>query len=174
MVNKKIFKIIVPICFVLIVIGIGIFKYVDEKRNSTSMEVDNEDFVLEETSVDLETWKGYSLPIMIDFGAKDCIPCKQMAPDLREVHKDMQGKAIIKFIDVWENPDALKDYPVMVIPTQIFIGSDGKPYVPSGDVPVNFDVYNYRETGEHAFTVHQGILTEQQMRDILSDMGVDL
>jgi thioredoxin 1 len=34
-------------------------------------------------------------------------------------------------------------------------------------------MYSYKDTGEHAFTVHQGGLTEQQMRAILDDMGVD-
>lgn len=33
-------------------------------------------------------------------------------------------------------------------------------------------MYTYKETGEHAFTVHQGGLTEDQMRAILADMGV--
>ena len=33
--------------------------------------------------------------------------------------------------------------------------------------------YTYKDTGELAFTVHQGGLTEEQMRLILSDMGVE-
>jgi thioredoxin 1 len=32
-------------------------------------------------------------------------------------------------------------------------------------------MYSYKETGEHAFTVHQGGLKEDQMRAILTDMG---
>ena len=33
-------------------------------------------------------------------------------------------------------------------------------------------MYTYKDTGEHAFTTHQGGMTEEQMRAILTDMGV--
>lgn len=84
----------------------------------------------------------------------------------------MQGKAIIKFVDVWKNGDAVKDFPIQVIPTQVFINADGKPYLPSDDIEIKFDMYSKKDTGEHAFTVHRGGLTEEQMRAILVDMGV--
>ena len=34
-------------------------------------------------------------------------------------------------------------------------------------------MYSHRETGEHVFTVHQGGLTEEQMRMILKELGVE-
>jgi thioredoxin 1 len=37
---------------------------------------------------------------------------------------------------------------------------------------IEFTMYSFKETEEHAFTVHQGGLTEDQMRLILTDMGV--
>lgn len=76
-----------------------------------------EDFVLEVTSIDLDALKEYKLPIIIDFGADSCIPCKEMAPVLKTLITEMQGKAIIEFVDVWKNGEASKDFPIQVIPT---------------------------------------------------------
>ena len=93
-------------------------------------------------------------------------------PLLKTLKAEMQGKAIIKFVDVWKNGDVAKDFPVQVIPTQVFINADGTPYMPRDDIEIKFDMYSFKDTGEHAFTVHQGGLTEEQMRAILADMGV--
>jgi thioredoxin 1 len=95
-----------------------------------------------------------------------------MAPVLQIMNAETQGKAIIKFVDVWKHAEAADGFPIQVIPTQIFIKADGTPYEPSEDIEVEFTMYTYKETGEHAFTVHQGGLTEDQMRAILADMGV--
>lgn len=133
------------------------------------------DFLLETNAVDLEALTAYGLPLMIDFGANSCIPCKEMAPILKTLNAEMQGKAIIKFVDVWKNTDAANDFPVQVIPTQVLIAADGTPYAPSEEVTSQIELtqYTYKDTGELAFTVHQGGLTEEQMRLILSDMGVE-
>lgn len=174
--NKKlIIRIIVP---VLILVALTVIWVV--KTHPTPTAIDNnlvtaeneEDFVLETTSVDLETLTAYGLPIIIDFGSDSCIPCKEMAPVLQTMNAETQGKAIIKFVDVWKHAEAADGFPIQVIPTQIFIKADGTPYVPSDGIDVEFTMYTYKETGEHAFTVHQGGLTEDQMRAILADMGV--
>jgi len=174
--NKKlIIRIIVP---VLILVALTVIWVV--KTHPTPTAIDNnlvtaeneEDFVLETTSVDLETLTAYSLPIIIDFGSDSCIPCKEMAPVLQTMNAETQGKAIIKFVDVWKHAEAADGFPIQAIPTQIFIKADGTPYVPSDGIDVEFTMYTYKETGEHAFTVHQGGLTEDQMRAILADMGV--
>lgn len=182
--KKKMVKIFIPICIVLVVAGIWVFKNADkgsqsfvsppEKKGSASLvkPVNEEDFILETTSIDLEALTAYGLPVMIDFGADSCEPCKRMAPVLVTMNSEMQGKAIIKFLDVWKNGDAASDFPIQVIPTQVFINSDGTPYVPREDIGIEFIMYNYKDSGEHAFTVHQGGLTEEQMRTILKDMGV--
>lgn len=167
--NKKILKVIIPICLILIVFGIWIYKNANKKVDF----INEEDFQLEASSIDLDVLKEYRLPIIIDFGADSCIPCKEMAPVLKTLNAEMQGKAIIKFVDVWKNGEAAKDFPIQVIPTQVFINSDGKPYVPSDDIQINFNMYNNRDTGEHVFTVHQGGLTEDQLRAILADMEGD-
>ena len=182
--KKQLLKIIIPVCLVLIVAGIWIIKNVDkgsdflasppENKGSENLVAPNneEDFVLEATSIDLDALKEYNLPIIIDFGADSCNPCKEMAPVLKTLNAEMQGKAIIKFVDVWKNGDAANDFPIQVIPTQVLFNADGMPYVPSDDIGIKFDLYSFKDTGEHAFTVHQGGLTEDQMRAILADMGV--
>ena len=55
------------------------------------------------------------------------------------------------------------------------VNADGTPFVPSDELAqqIEFILYNSRETGEHVFTVHQGGMTEEQMRLILTEMGVE-
>ena len=42
----------------------------------------------------------------MDFGADGCMPCKMMEPTLHELNSELRGNAIIKFIDVWQYPEA--------------------------------------------------------------------
>ena len=67
-----------------------------------------------------------ALPRLVDLGADKCVPCKMMAPILEELKKSHEGRLQVDFIDVWKNPDAGQQYALRVIPTQIFIGPDGK------------------------------------------------
>lgn len=177
--NKRLVKILVPI---LIAISLTILWNVkthptsdgsDKGSSGESAHTEgNPDFLLEAKSIDLGTLTEYKLPIIIDFGADSCIPCKEMAPVLKTLNAQMQGKAIIKFVDVWKNGSAARDFPVQVIPTQVFINADGTPYVPSEELGIEFTMYSAKDTNEHVFTVHQGGLTEDQMRTILADMGI--
>jgi thioredoxin 1 len=66
------------------------------------------------------------LPRLVDLGATKCIPCKMMAPILEDLKKTYAGKMDVQFIDVWENPEAGKTYGINLIPTQIFLDSEGK------------------------------------------------
>lgn len=165
-------KILVPALIVVVIIIIWAVKTNSASDPVYEQVVDNPDFALEITSVDVDAMSKYNLPIIIDFGADSCVPCKEMAPVLKALNAEMQNKAIIKFVDVWKNPDAMGDFPIQVIPTQVFINADGSPYVPGDNLGIQFDLYSYKDTGEHAYTVHQGGLTEKQIRTILYDMGV--
>ncbi len=66
------------------------------------------------------------LPKMIDLGADKCIPCKKMAPILKEIRTEYRGALEIEFIDVWKNPEAGREYGISLIPTQIFYDAAGK------------------------------------------------
>jgi len=67
-----------------------------------------------------------ALPRLVDLGAGKCIPCKLMAPILEELKSNYVGRLDVQFIDVWQNPDAGKPYQIRMIPTQVFIGTNGK------------------------------------------------
>lgn len=170
--KRKLTKIIILIFIVIVIAGIWTFKNISSDSADSIPPNDNEDFVLETDSIELDVLTAYGLPIIIDFGSDSCIPCKEMAPVLKTMNTDMQGKAIIKFVDVWKHTEAADGFPIQVIPTQIFINADGTPYVPSEDLEVEFTMYSTKDTNEHVFTVHQGGFTEDQMRaDGLTDMG---
>lgn len=68
------------------------------------------------------------LPVLIDLGAKKCIPCKQMAPILDELKANYVGILDVQFIDVWqqENVAQAEKYGIESIPTQIFLSPEGK------------------------------------------------
>jgi thioredoxin 1 len=63
---------------------------------------------------------------LVDLGATECIPCKMMAPILRELAREYEGKAAVIFIDVWKNPAPAKQTRIRVIPTQILYDKEGK------------------------------------------------
>jgi thioredoxin 1 len=63
---------------------------------------------------------------MVDIGAASCIPCKMMAPIMKELEEEYKGKAAIIFIDVWKNRDQGAKFGIRAIPTQIFYDKDGK------------------------------------------------
>ena len=67
-----------------------------------------------------------ALPRLVDLGADKCIPCKAMAPILKELKKEYAGRMDVEFIDVWKNPKAGKAYRIKLIPTQIFFDASGK------------------------------------------------
>lgn len=67
-----------------------------------------------------------SLPLLLDLGAKHCIPCKKMAPILDELGEQYQGRFEVVFIDVWEHPEAAERFGVTTIPTQIFFDAEGR------------------------------------------------
>ncbi len=66
------------------------------------------------------------LPRLLDLGAGKCIPCKMMAPILEELKKEYAGRMKVEFIDVWQNPDAGRQYGIEMIPTQIFFDASSK------------------------------------------------
>ncbi|MFP4381837.1 MAG: thioredoxin family protein [Candidatus Sumerlaeia bacterium] len=67
-----------------------------------------------------------ALPKLVDLGAKSCVPCKMMAPILKNLQEEYSDQFETVFIDVWENRAAGSEYGIRVIPTQIFFDADGK------------------------------------------------
>lgn len=181
--NKKnkniIIKILISIIIIVVIISIYFYKRVEnDKQNNVQNNIETREegsLPLAISSVDLDEIKSYGLPFVIDFGSDSCIPCKEMAPVLETLHEEWQGKAIVHFVDVWKYSTAANDFPVSVIPTQLFYNADGTPFVPSDELAqeIEFALYGSEETNGHVFTVHQGGLTEEQMKKIFSEMGVE-
>ncbi|MCC6361536.1 MAG: thioredoxin family protein [Phycisphaerales bacterium] len=69
---------------------------------------------------------GAGLPRMVDLGSDKCAACKEMIPILAELKKELAGKAVIDFIDVWKEEKAAAPFAVRVIPTQVFFDTAGK------------------------------------------------
>lgn len=185
--RKKLVKIGIPVLIVLLIAGIWFIKNREaaepaaadapiEAAASAPAAAGDPNFTLHTQKIDLEVLSAYKLPMILDFGSDDCIPCREMAPVLTSMNAEMQGKAIIRFVDVWQYADGADGFPVQVIPTQVLVNAQGKPYVPSAAMEssgIRFMMYANKDTDEHLFTVHQGGLTEMQMCLILKDMGVE-
>jgi thioredoxin 1 len=90
-----------------------------------------------------------SLPKLLDFGAGKCIPCKKMAPILKELSEEYKGRVVIKIIEVYVERELTQVNRIRLIPTQIF-----------------FDAKN-REVFRH-----EGFMDKEQIKKVFEKMGV--
>ena len=65
-------------------------------------------------------------PLLVDFGANSCVPCRELRPILKEVAQEHAGKAGILVIDVYKYQGLAREYKVMLLPTLVFFDSKGK------------------------------------------------
>lgn len=71
-----------------------------------------------DASFESDVLKGQE-PVLVDFWAEWCGPCKALAPKLEEIAGEMGGKAKIVKLDVDANPDTASKYGVRGIPTLV-------------------------------------------------------
>ena len=89
------------------------------------------------------------LPMLIDLGKGTCLPCKKMKPILDELKAEYQGKAIVRVIDLRDEPKEARKYGIRLIPTQIFFDAEGK------------EVFR-----------HEGFMDKQSIKAKFAEMGV--
>ena len=89
------------------------------------------------------------LPKLLDFGRGKCIPCKAMAPILKELSEEYKDRVIIKIIEIDPEPNLTRANRIRLIPTQIFF--DAK----------NQEIYR-----------HEGFMGKEQIKAMFQKMGV--
>ena len=63
--------------------------------------------------------EGADVPVLVDFFATWCGPCKMLAPTIDQVAEEMAGKAQVYKLDIDQSPDVARAYGVMSVPTLI-------------------------------------------------------
>ncbi len=81
--------------------------------------------ILSDSNFDTEVGKTDGGPILVDFWATWCAPCRMVAPSLEKIAAEMKGKARIGKLDIDQNPAAPSRFGVQSIPT-LLLFKNGK------------------------------------------------
>ncbi len=72
------------------------------------------------TTENFENLKNGEMPLVVDFWATWCGPCRAIAPFVEELAKEYDGRIVVGKCDVEENDDIVMEYGVRNIPTILF------------------------------------------------------
>ncbi len=77
------------------------------------------DKILHPTAADFDALIGGAMPVLVDFWATWCNPCRMLMPTLDALADDYDGRVVIAKVDVDENPDLASRYGISTIPCLI-------------------------------------------------------
>ncbi len=75
------------------------------------------------------------LPVLVDFWAPWCAPCRMVAPVLEQIAKEYSGRLVVAKVNTDENPEWASHYRVRGIPTMLFIFDGRVAYEQVGAAP---------------------------------------
>lgn len=135
----KIFKHILISTILLMPISNMLAQTENKKETETDVIVLNKAGFLEkvynyEKNTEAWVYEG-DLPCIIDFHADWCMPCKQVAPILKELAGKYKGKLIVYKIDVDKERELAAAFGVRSIPAYLFIPKKGTPQSAMGALP---------------------------------------
>lgn len=87
---------------------------VNKENNAVNSEV----VIIEDMNTFNEMING-ATPVLVDFYADWCAPCRMMAPILQQVSREMEGKVKVVKVNVDKNGEAAQKYGIRSIPTMI-------------------------------------------------------
>jgi thioredoxin 1 len=79
-----------------------------------------------DTEEDLKQALTSGKPVLVDFGANSCVPCRQMRPILKEISTEYSEKAKVLVIDVYKYQKLAQEYKILMLPTLVFFDPKGK------------------------------------------------
>jgi len=114
----------------------------DKAKNSSSsagqvISLTNETFKQKVFNYDInKEWKFEGdLPVIVDFYATWCGPCRQLSPRIEEIAKEYAGKIIVYKVDTDEQSLLAQNMGIRSLPTLLFIPAKGDPQAAMGALP---------------------------------------
>jgi thioredoxin 1 len=111
----------------------GLAQFIEELRKNAKVDINQERLKKiaakppeTDTEEDLKQALKSGKPVLVDFGANSCLPCRQLRPILKEVGSEYSEKAKILVIDVYKYQNLAREYKVLMLPTLVFFDSKGK------------------------------------------------
>ena len=165
--KKNIIKIISVVVLIILVIGVYFLKKSNVINTSNSDIFTYSDISTDE--FDIKEITSHNVPVIIDFYADYCGPCKDFDKTLTKIKTKYGNRIIIKKVDIEKYPELANQYHVSGIPAQLYFKADGSPYVPPEELMLNMSLLQ-DEQGKHIATLHTSASSYGKMELIVDDL----
>jgi thioredoxin 1 len=99
-----------------------VIEQVEKTKKKVLIHINTNKMAVEITDANFnELVQNSDKPVLIDFWAEWCGPCRMVAPIVEEMAAEYEGKAVIGKVNVDENPDVSAKFGIRNIPTVLFI-----------------------------------------------------